>query len=129
MVRTRVPTRGRLPKALLASSALVASSLTGVILAQGSYAQGTCSASYAISSQWSGGFNWLVTVTAGSEAITGWKVTWNYANGQTIANPYNATVTQSGANVTATNMSYNGSIAAGASTQFGGGGNWSGTNS
>jgi hypothetical protein len=38
-------------------------------------------------------------------------------------------VTQSGANVTATNMSYNGNLAAGATAQFGGGGTWSGTNS
>jgi hypothetical protein len=119
---------------VLASAALVASGLTGLWVAQSSVAQTsatqpTCSASYAITTSWNIGFNWVVTVTAGGSAITGWTVTWTYANGQTISEPYNATVTQSGANVTATNASYDGSLAAGVSTPFGGEGTWSGTNS
>jgi hypothetical protein len=69
-----------------------------------------------------------VWAPSGGPGVTGWTVTWTYANGQTMSNAYNASVTQSGAKVTATNMSYNGTIAAGASTQFGGGGTWSGTN-
>jgi mannan endo-1,4-beta-mannosidase len=67
-------------------------------------------------------------VTAGSSALSSWKVTWTYANGQTITSGWNANVTQSGSSVTATNASYNGSISAGASTSFGFQGTWSGTN-
>jgi cellulose 1,4-beta-cellobiosidase len=94
---------------------------------------GSCSASYSIASQWtnsgtSGGFTANVTVTAGSSALSSWKVTWTYANGQTITSSWNANVTQSGSSVTATNMSYNGSLAAGTSTNFGFQANWSGTN-
>ena len=38
---------------------------------------------------------------------------------ETIASSWNATVTQSGQQVTAVNASYNGSVAAGGSTTFG----------
>ncbi len=108
---------------------LIGAVASGALTAPTSSAQAACSASYSVASQWSGGFNWVVTVTAGPVDITGWTVTWSYANGQTVSYPYNAVVTQSGAGVSATNESYNGSLAAGASTQFGGGGTWSGTNS
>ena len=88
----------------------------------------TCTASYAVTSQWNTGFQSEVKVTAGSAAITGWRVTWTFANGQTISQSWNATVTASGANVTATNVSYNGALAAGAATAFGFIGTWSGSN-
>jgi endo-1,4-beta-xylanase len=79
--------------------------------------------------QWTGGFQFSVNVTnSGSSAISGWTITWPYANGQTVTQAWNATVTQSGSNVTATNMSYNGTVAAGTGTSFGGLGSWNGTN-
>ncbi len=87
-----------------------------------------CTASYGIVGQWPGGFQGEVRVTAGSAAITGWTVTWTFANGQTVTQAWSATVTSSGANVTARNMSYNGSLGAGASTTFGFLGSWNGTN-
>ncbi|MEV0733729.1 DUF6055 domain-containing protein [Polymorphospora sp. NPDC050346] len=78
-----------------------------------------CTAEYAVTGQWQGGFQGEVTVRAGSRAITGWTVTWTYANGQTITQSWGATVTGSGANVTATNAAWNGGLAAGAATSFG----------
>ncbi|GAA4607116.1 mannan endo-1,4-beta-mannosidase [Actinoplanes octamycinicus] len=89
----------------------------------------TCSATYAITGQWPGGFQGEVKVTAGGSAISGWTVTWTYANGQTVANAWSATVTSSGATVTAKNAGYNGSLAAKGSTSFGFLGSWTGTNS
>jgi mannan endo-1,4-beta-mannosidase len=88
-----------------------------------------CSAAYSIAGQWPGGFQGEVKVTAGSAAISGWTVTWTYANGQTVANAWSATVTSSGSSVTARNVGYNGSLAAGATTSFGFLGSWTGTNS
>ncbi|WP_431917179.1 cellulase family glycosylhydrolase [Nonomuraea jabiensis] len=88
-----------------------------------------CSATYQVTGQWGGGFQAEVRVTAGSSAISGWTVTWAFANGQTVTNAWNATVTSSGSNVTARNMSYNGSLGAGASTTFGFLGSWNGSNS
>jgi hypothetical protein len=94
---------------------------------------GTCSATYSIASHWSnggsspGGFTANVTVTAGSSGLSGWKVTWTFANGQTVSSAWNASVTQSGSSVTATSASYNGSLSAGASTSFGFQGTWNGS--
>ncbi|MBB5114916.1 cellulase/cellobiase CelA1 [Micromonospora echinospora] len=64
----------------------------------------------------------------GSAAISGWTVTWTWANGQTISQSWNATVSTSGATVTARNVSYNGALGAGASTEFGFLGSVGGTN-
>ncbi|WP_311922945.1 cellulose binding domain-containing protein [Microbispora sp. H10836] len=79
--------------------------------------------------QWGGGFQAEVKVTAGGSAIRGWTVTWTFASGQTVTNAWNATVNSSGASVTARNMSYNGSLGAGAGTTFGFLGSWNGGNS
>jgi chitin-binding protein len=89
---------------------------------------GGCTASYAKSSEWNGGFNATVTVTAGSSAISGWTVRWTWPNGQSITSSWNATVTASGSAITATNASYNGRLNAGQSTSFGFNGTWNGTN-
>lgn len=80
---------------------------------------GGCSATYTVSNDWGGGFTADVTVTSGSAAIHGWTVSWTYGGSQKITNAWNATVTQSGASVTAANASYNGSLGASASTSFG----------
>ncbi|MGI5154375.1 cellulase family glycosylhydrolase [Microbispora sp. CA-102843] len=90
---------------------------------------GGCTASYSVVGQWPGGFQGEVKVTAGSSAIKGWTVTWTFANGQTVTNAWNATVTSSGSSVTARNESYNGSLGAGAATTFGFLGSWNGGNS
>ena len=82
-------------------------------------AGGGCSATYAVTGSWGGGFQGAVTVTAGSSAIRSWVVTWTWPGGQAITNSWNASVTSSGAAVTARNMSYNGSLAAGTGTSFG----------
>ncbi|MFB9234912.1 lytic polysaccharide monooxygenase [Plantactinospora siamensis] len=87
---------------------------------------GGCSATYRVTSQWSGGFQGEVQVTAGAAAIRGWTVRWTYANGQTISSSWNATVSSTGSTVTATNVAYNGALGAGASTTFGFLGSWSG---
>jgi len=71
-----------------------------------------------------------VTITidnTGTTALTSWVLSWTFANGQTITQLWNGVGTQNGANVTVTNESYNGSIAAGASyTGVGFNGTWNG---
>ncbi|WP_433426076.1 cellulose binding domain-containing protein [Microtetraspora malaysiensis] len=78
-----------------------------------------CSASYTVVGQWQGGFQGEVTVAAGGAPIGGWTVKWTYADGQTVTQSWNATITSSGSSVTAKNVSYNGDLGAGASTTFG----------
>ena len=68
-------------------------------------------------------------MAAGNAAINGWTVTLTFANGQTVTQAWNATMSSNGATVTARNVSYNGRLAAGASTAFGFLGSWTGSNS
>ena len=58
-------------------------------------------------------------VTAGNSAITGWTVQWTLANGQTISQAWNGTLTVRGSSVAVSNASYNGVLQASASTTFG----------
>ncbi|NYH45312.1 hypothetical protein HNR22_005039 [Micromonospora jinlongensis] len=78
-----------------------------------------CTATYTVTSQWTGGFQGEVRVTAGASSIAGWTVTWTVANGQSVTQAWNATVTSQGSTVTARNVAYNGALGAGASTTFG----------
>ncbi|WFE60711.1 lytic polysaccharide monooxygenase [Micromonospora sp. WMMD712] len=82
-------------------------------------ATGGCTATYRPVSSWNGGFQAEIDVTAGSSAIKGWTVTWTWANGQQVSSYWSSTVTTSGSTVTARNVAYNGSLAAGGKTSFG----------
>jgi mannan endo-1,4-beta-mannosidase len=73
---------------------------------------------------WPGGFQGEVRVTAGGSAIGGWSVMWSFVDGQSVSQAWSATVSSSGATVTARNVGYNGALAAGASTTFGFIGTW-----
>jgi xyloglucan-specific exo-beta-1,4-glucanase len=88
-----------------------------------------CTIDYTISSQWQGGFGAAITINnTGTTALTNWTLTWAFANGQTVTQLWNGTETQSGANVTVTNLSYNGSIPAGGSySGMGFNGSWNNT--
>ncbi len=99
--------------------------LTG-ILSISAEAQSSCSVSYTITNQWPGGFGASLTVNnTGTTAISSWTLTWAFANGQTVTQLWNGSETQSGANVTVSNLSYNGSIPAGGSlTGVGFNGSW-----
>lgn len=91
-----------------------------------------CSVHYAVTNQWQTGFGATITITnTGSTAINGWSLTFTFANGQAITQLWNGSFTQSGGNVTITNLSYNGSIAPGTviSSAPGFNASWSGTNS
>ncbi|MEU8056412.1 SMP-30/gluconolactonase/LRE family protein [Microbispora bryophytorum] len=71
-----------------------------------------CKVTYTIVSQWGGGFQGDVAITNLGDPIGSWKLEFDFPDsGQRIASGWNATWTQSGARVTATSMSYNGSIA------------------
>ena len=91
----------------------------------------SCKVTYTITNQWPGGFDANISITnTGTTAINGWTLTFTFANGQTITQLWNGSETQSGANVTITNVSYNGSIASGATlgSSPGFNGSWSGSN-
>jgi lysophospholipase L1-like esterase len=79
-----------------------------------------CGATYQILNQWQGGFQGTVTITnTGTVPITGWTTQFTFANGQQITQSWSATVSQLAATVTASNLSWNGSLSPAASTWFG----------
>ncbi|MGW3156066.1 cellulase family glycosylhydrolase [Streptomyces sp. NPDC001089] len=79
-----------------------------------------CRATYKVSSDWGSGFNADITVVnTGSSTTRSWQVTWEWPGGQTVSGMWNASYSQVGRTVTASNADHNGAIAAGASTGFG----------
>ncbi len=119
------PSRLRRRVAALVSALLVATGLSAAVAPQASAAAG-CTATYANQSEWSGGFVAAVTVTnSGSTALTAWTVTWTFGGDQKVTSGWSSSQVQSLEYVTASNLSYNGSVAVGSSTSFGLQGTWS----
>ncbi|WKU07481.1 cellulose binding domain-containing protein [Micromonospora sp. HUAS LYJ1] len=116
------PTRRR--AALLAAAAattLTAGTLTAVTA---SAAAAGCRVDYTISSQWGGGFGADVLVTNLGDPINGWTLTWSYTAGQQVTQAWNATVTQSGAQVSAKDAGYNATLATNGTANFGFNASW-----
>lgn len=85
-------------------------------------------AAYTVSQDWGTGFGADVVISNnGQNAISSWTVKIVYSGNQKVSG-WNAQVSQSGQVVTATNLSWNGTIPAGGSTSFGLNGSYSGTN-
>jgi endo-1,4-beta-xylanase len=74
-----------------------------------------CTAAYSLTNSWSSGFTATVKVTAGSAAISKWTVGLTLPSGTTIANLWNGTLS----GTTVTPASWNGSVPAGGSVEFG----------
>jgi lysophospholipase L1-like esterase/chitodextrinase len=91
---------------------------------------GGCTAVYSpVGNPWPGGFQGQVTVTnTGTTATTAWTVTLTFANGQAITQLWGARTTGTASPYTITNETYNGVLAANASTTFGFLASWNGTN-
>jgi len=90
---------------------------------------GACRVVYTVASQWNTGFTGNLTITnTSAAAVNGWSLVFSFAAGQTITQAWNATVSQSGAQVTLRNASYNAVIAPGASISAGFNGTWTGSN-
>jgi len=106
----------------------VLTALLLTLVAPGAYAQTACKVVYTISPQNNTAFGAAITIqNTGTTAWSSWSLSWAFANGQTVSDLWNGNEIQSGANVTVTNESYNGSISAGGSlTGIGFNGTWNG---
>jgi endoglucanase len=127
------PPRRRSLKAIAVAAAAVAGlfglSFAAVTPPAAQAAAASCSAAYSVSSDWGSGFTAAITVTNnGTNAITGWTLTYSYSGNQTLQSGWSGNWSQSGKTVTVTNASWNGSLSAGASTQLGANFGYSGTN-
>jgi chitodextrinase len=90
----------------------------------------SCTVTYAFTNTWGTGATVNITIAnSGTTAINGWTLAFAFPNNQTIQpTGWHATWTQTGANVTATNLSWNSTIAANASIGVGFNLNHNGTN-
>jgi endo-1,4-beta-xylanase len=86
-----------------------------------------CTVTYKKASQWTGGFQGEVTIAC-TQNIAQWTVGWTFLNGQKVGQLWNGSFTQTGAQVTATNASWNARITPGAPVTFGFIASWTGTN-
>ncbi len=69
---------------------------------------------------WNSGFTASITITnTGTSTINGWTLRFTLPSGQSITSGWNATYSPSSGQVSATNLSYNGTLAPGASVDIG----------
>jgi mannan endo-1,4-beta-mannosidase len=89
---------------------------------------GSCAVTYKADS-WGTGFVANVTVTnRAATPLNGWTLRWSFAGNQQVTSAWNATVTQSGQQVTAASAGWNGSVPANGSASFGFQATYSGSN-
>jgi cellulose 1,4-beta-cellobiosidase len=87
-----------------------------------------CQVAYTVTSDWGAGFTAAITITNTGSAITSWNLGYSYGGNQQLTEGWSGTWAQTGKNVTVSNASWNGSLAAGAATQIGANFSYSGTN-
>ncbi|HZM82498.1 MAG TPA: glycoside hydrolase family 9 protein [Candidatus Limnocylindrales bacterium] len=82
--------------------------------------KGDCRVDYTRLAQWDSGFVSLVSITnTGRERIDGWELQWSFLSGQTVGTSWGASLSQSGATVTATSSGWTSHIAPGRSVTIG----------
>ncbi|BCB78403.1 glycoside hydrolase family 48 protein [Phytohabitans flavus] len=112
--------------AMVATGALVAGGMVGVPAGM-AYAATACDVVYT-TNDWNTGFTASVTIRNIGDPLTSWNLGFAFPGNQRVTQGWSANWTQSGANVTATNMPWNGNLATGASVSIGFNGSYSGTN-
>ncbi len=125
---TRTPTRTNTPVAPTATSTRTNTPLAPT--ATPTPGAAACSVNYAVRNDWGSGATVDVTIRNNSStAINGWTLAWAFPGNQQISHMWSATYTQSGQNVTASNLSWNAVIPAnGGTVVFGFNLTYSGTN-
>jgi len=90
----------------------------------------SCHVVYSVTTQWNVGFGTAIAIqNTGTVALNSWNLTWTWPGSQQITQSWNASYTQTGANAKLTNMSYNPTIAPGATlTGVGFNGSYTGSN-
>ncbi|MEH1013968.1 glycoside hydrolase family 6 protein [Micromonospora sp. CPCC 206060] len=113
--------------ALAGASALVAGGMVTLPVTMAHAAAG-CEVQYT-TNDWQGGFTASVTIKNLGDAVNGWTLGFTFPDsGQRVQGGWSATWAQSGSQVTAKDLGWNGSLASGASTNIGFSGLWSGSN-
>jgi len=118
----------RLGRRRVAMAAAGVLAVGGVAVAPGTaQAAPACDVTYTTNS-WDTGFTANLTIRNLGDPMTSWRLEFTFPGNQRITQGWSAEWSQSGANVTATNMPWNGNLGTGASTTIGFNGSYSGTN-
>ena len=124
--------QNKLRSLVLLTSMLILLISTFFIGTTTSHAASYCQVTYTVTNQWSGGFGASLTIqNTSASAWTSWTLGFTFpASGQAVTQLWNGSYTQSGQNVTVTNLSYNGSVPTGAmvSSEPGFNGSWTTSN-
>ncbi|CAM5729270.1 chitinase OS=Streptomyces microflavus OX=1919 GN=Smic_57370 PE=3 SV=1 [Streptomyces microflavus] len=115
-----IPTRSGRSKVVAGLTALVVPLAAMVGLASPASAAASATATYTKKSDWGSGFEgqWTVKNT-GTTALSSWTIEWDFPSGTSVGSAWDATVTSAGTHWTAKNLSWNGTVAPGASVSFG----------
>ncbi|GHJ49261.1 endoglucanase [Catellatospora sp. TT07R-123] len=117
-------------RSLVAAGAVAALAVgvTAALPAVNAMAATGCQVTYTTNT-WAGGFTGNVAIKNLGDAISSWTLKWTFPDsGQKVVQGWSATYTQSGANVTAVSMDYNGALATGAEATIGFNGSWTTAN-
>ncbi|WP_327644443.1 cellulase family glycosylhydrolase [Micromonospora zamorensis] len=103
----------------LVTTLAVAGLLAGGVAMAASPAS-AATAVFSVTNNWGNGYQGQITVTNDTSAqITSWRVEFDLPSSSTVSQSWNAQQSTSGGRYTFTNVSWNGTLAAGASTSFG----------
>ncbi|NUS55237.1 MAG: beta-mannosidase, partial [Streptomycetaceae bacterium] len=112
-----------------AAGNLSAASGTVTFTTSGTGGGATCKVVYTPNDWGGGGFGANITITnTGTTSLSGWTLRFTFPGTQRVTSGWSATWTQSGADVTAASLSWNGALAPGASTSIGFNGSYTGSN-
>ncbi|MCG5435720.1 cellulase family glycosylhydrolase [Micromonospora foliorum] len=104
----------------LVTTLAVAGLLAGGVAVVAATPASAATAVFSVTNNWGNGYQGQVTVTNDTSApITSWRVEFDLPSTSTVSQSWNAQQTTSGSHYTFANVSWNGTLAAGASTSFG----------
>ncbi|GGR96233.1 endoglucanase [Streptomyces humidus] len=79
-----------------------------------------CSVGYRVVGEWQGGFQGEITLrNTGSTPVSGWRLAFAFADGQSVTTMWGGTAAQSGGSVNVTPAAYNSTVPAGGSVTVG----------
>ncbi|MGW2624668.1 cellulase family glycosylhydrolase [Micromonospora taraxaci] len=104
----------------LVTTLAVAGLLAGGVALVAATPASAATAVFSVTNNWGNGYQGQVTVTNNTSAqITSWRVEFDLPSSSSVSQSWNAQQTTSGSRYAFTNVSWNGTLAAGASTSFG----------
>ncbi|MFJ1762523.1 cellulose binding domain-containing protein [Amycolatopsis sp. NPDC088138] len=106
-------------KLALAALAAVVLPAAALLVVSPATAATSPSAVFSTDSNWGSGYQAKYTISAGSAALTSWKLEFDLPAGSTLGSYWDALDTASGSHHSFANREYNGNVAAGASASFG----------